>query len=533
MAISFGNIDGSSGTATVTGAVPMPTGMAANQVIISQCTIKTGGVTLAVAGTGWHLIGQVTDGTWTHGTAYHVCTGTSDGGPQWTWDGVSRAYASNTTSYSGVYVAGATPIGATSVFNKGSGTTISAASFNTTAANSWVCVDLQTSTIQTISEPTGFHSPADSVYTGATPAETMAHELIVASGSSAGAISVTITSAAWSIACYELLGGSPTVTESGTIAQTLGQITEAASGWIEEFGTVAQTLGKAVITASGWAEILGPIVQTLGKIAEHVAAFESEMFGTVTQTLGNIKETANGWVEEIGQIVQTLGQITQSVIGDFSLGPQGVIIQTFGRLTQSATAAEMFIASSITQVLGHASQAASGWGEIIGAVAQVLGKITQSVHANSIWAYIVQNLGIVKQNLTGLAAIAGQIVQMLGQMKQSLTGHWQTTIEEIGGIIMMLIHPLTQQAVGWMEPMGTIVQTLQRGAQTLSGWAEAIGHVTQILKPVTQTLSAVELTLLSLYYVSVDQLNAIVAKIERQIRKTWHGPPDDPLPPVI
>ena len=423
MAITFVNFSGAAFVGATSSTTAMPAAIQANDVIVSHFYTQSADIhsSLAVGGTGWHLLGAVYGNGTTYAVAYCVANGSGQGGPQWSWTGAATGGA-NTNAFRGVYTSGATPLGVNFDITTGSGTTGALPSINTTSANGNVYYNLMTFTSQTVPTPSGYS--ADVIYTSTLPDVTEARKTVATPGASGG-ISVSLTSTTWVGALIELLGAAPPTTESGTIAQTLKLVTQSVAGAMWAKGTVAQTLKTITQALNGAEWATGAVTQTLGKISEHVTAFESEMFGTITQTLGNVKETAHGWVEEIGQIVQTLGQ-----------------------------------------------------------------------------------------------------------MKQSLTGHGQLTAEEIGGIIITLIHPLTQQARGWMEPMGTIVQTLQGARQTLGGWAEATGHVTQVLQPITQVLNGVELTLLSLYYVSVDQLNAIVAKIERQIRKTWHGPPDDPLSPV-
>jgi len=110
--------------------------------------------------------------------------------------------------------------------------------------------------------------------------------------------------------------GSPT----GTIAQTLPSLTQAASGKETFTGTAVQTLPSLTQAASGTTTSL--------------------VTGTAAQTLPSLAQAASGKEVFTGTAAQTLPSLTQAAAGTSFENATGTVAQTLPSLAQSATGAE-------------------------------------------------------------------------------------------------------------------------------------------------------------------------------------------------
>lgn len=204
MAVAFSNVNGNAGTATNTGAVPMPTGVTAGDLLISECMLTASDQTLSVSA-GWNIIQQANlgGGNATGGIAYRIATGGSEA-PQWSW-GSSAAFAANVWRFTGAYTAA--PIGAKQINVRAAGTTAGCSAINATAAASYMASWNNTFNNQTIPVPSGYTSQNN--FSSASTSERMSKKDTTNVGDSSGASTVTISSAKSVSHLIELRSAAP------------------------------------------------------------------------------------------------------------------------------------------------------------------------------------------------------------------------------------------------------------------------------------------------------------------------------------
>lgn len=111
-----------------------------------------------------------------------------------------------------------------------------------------------------------------------------------------------------------------------------------AGGGSDVTGSASQTLGGVTQSASGRVRIAGTAAQSLGAVTQS-AAGALRIAGTVSQTLGTVTQTASAALRIAGAASQTLAAVTQAATGELvSTGIGGTTSQTLGGVAQSARA---------------------------------------------------------------------------------------------------------------------------------------------------------------------------------------------------
>lgn len=153
---------------------------------------------------------------------------------------------------------------------------------------------------------------------------------------------------------------------SGTIAQTLPKLAQAATATMHAAGTIAQTLPNPEQSATAAEGFTGTAEQTLPNV-DQVAAATEIFFGTAAQALPNLEQAAAGAESFSGNVAQTLPGVAQAAAG--SEGFTGTAASALPRLAQAATGV-MHAAGTIAQTLARLVQSASGqFGDVVEAVA--------------------------------------------------------------------------------------------------------------------------------------------------------------------
>ncbi len=205
MAVAFQNVNGKAFTnSSTTGAVPMPSGVSAGDLLISECWLTNGELTLAVS--GWTIIlqGVLSGQGQTYGIAYRIATGGAEA-PVWTWDGNNHINGANVWRFTGAY--NAAPIGASALV-QANGTTVGTSALNATAAGSYFASFNSTlGTNQTVPVPSGYTSRNN--FSSAASSERMSSKNTTNVGDSSGASTVTITTSKNTGVLLELRSSAP------------------------------------------------------------------------------------------------------------------------------------------------------------------------------------------------------------------------------------------------------------------------------------------------------------------------------------
>jgi len=143
---------------------------------------------------------------------------------------------------------------------------------------------------------------------------------------------------------------------TGTIAQTLPALTQAAAGQVIVAGTAAQTLPALTQAAAGQIIVAGDAAQTLPALSQ-AAAGQIIVIGDAAQTLPALTQSATGQIIVIGDAAQTLPALTQAAAGQIIVA--GDAAQTLPALTQAA-AGQIIVAGDAAQTLPALTQAAAG-----------------------------------------------------------------------------------------------------------------------------------------------------------------------------
>ena len=141
----------------------------------------------------------------------------------------------------------------------------------------------------------------------------------------------TWSSGAWRTVSFCVKDSSSAPT--GTIAQTLPKLAQAAVAVMHAAGTIAQTLPSADQAAVGTERFTGTVAQVLPSVDQ--AATGAEVFsGTGAQTLPNLEQAATGTEVFTGTVAQVLPRLAQAASGALTVA--GTIAQTLARLVQAA-----------------------------------------------------------------------------------------------------------------------------------------------------------------------------------------------------
>ena len=147
---------------------------------------------------------------------------------------------------------------------------------------------------------------------------------------------------------------------SGTLNQTLGAFTQAATGRLLIQGQASQTIGAFTQVATGRLLIKGQLSQTLGAFTQS-ATGKLLIKGQAAQTVGEFTQASTGTLLLKAQYNQTLGAFTQTSTATLLI--KGQFGQTLGAFTQVATGTQgtpSSINGTADQTLGSFTQAATG-----------------------------------------------------------------------------------------------------------------------------------------------------------------------------
>lgn len=180
-----------------------------------------------------------------------------------------------------------------------------------------------------------------------------------------------------------LRGGNPTTT--GTTVAAHGRIIYPRGAMLRRFnratggasGTAAQTLPSLRQAASGGQTFSGSAAQVLPNI-EQAATAVMHPSGTIAQVLPNMEQAAAGIEQFTGTAAQVLPNIEQAATGSMDEGAAGTTAQTLPNIEQAASGTEGFT-GSIAQALPSLRQAASGVMHAAGTIAQTLAHIVQAL----------------------------------------------------------------------------------------------------------------------------------------------------------
>jgi len=144
----------------------------------------------------------------------------------------------------------------------------------------------------------------------------------------------------WPVPSFKPWAGAAAIT--GTLTQTLGDVSISAAGELDIEATLSQTLGDDTLSATGELDIEGTLAQTLGGVSIS-AAGELDIEGTLAQTLGGVSISAAGELDIAGALTQTLADDALSATGELDIA--GTLTQTLGGVSISA-AGELDIAGT-------------------------------------------------------------------------------------------------------------------------------------------------------------------------------------------
>lgn len=203
----------------------------------------------------------------------------------------------------------------------------------------------------------------------------------------------------WSIVLRKSSGNAV----SGTIAQTLTKLAQAATGAVSPRGAIAQALPRLAQALAGTERFTGTAASGLPRLAQAASA-----------------SVANPVTGSIDQVLPVLAQAASGTAG--AAGVSGTITQILPRAAQALSGTESFTGTS-AQVLPKLAQAASGQERFTGTIAQTLAKIGQAVAgSNGYQAVVAQTLARIAQAASGALAFVGSVVQYLPGLRQELLG---------------------------------------------------------------------------------------------------------------
>jgi hypothetical protein len=181
---------------------------------------------------------------------------------------------------------------------------------------------------------------------------------------------------------------------TGTLNQTLGVLTDTATGTITVTGSAAPSLGSLVDTSAATVKVTGSATPSLGSLVDTSAGTVGDT-AALSQTLGTLTSVASGTVSDAANASITLGSLTSTAIGAISdtaslgvtLGTLGIsatgtttntitgtLAVSMGALTDSSTGA-VSIAGTSAPSLGALADTATGTIAIHSALSQSLGSI--------------------------------------------------------------------------------------------------------------------------------------------------------------
>lgn len=121
---------------------------------------------------------------------------------------------------------------------------------------------------------------------------------------------------------------------TGTISETLSDVTISASGVVPYTGTIIQTLANVTSTASGTLTVLGSISETLDSTTSAISGQVGlTVTGTISETLDNFTSTSSGILTVTGTVVETLGNTTSVTSG--TILTTGTISETLEDFTSA------------------------------------------------------------------------------------------------------------------------------------------------------------------------------------------------------
>lgn len=268
---------------------------------------------------------------------------------------------------------------------------------------------------------------------------------------------------------------------SGTIAQRLGGLTQAASGALTMSGAAAQRVSGLRQASSGLvadpitgsaAQILGGLRQSAtgsetisGAASQRVSGLRQSatgaetLSGSATQRVGGLRQAATGAEAMTGASAQRVGALRQAATGSETIA--GTATQRLGALRQAAVGSET-VSGAAAQRLGALAQAATGAETIAGAAAQRVGGLRQSAVGASltgITGTIAQRVGILVQEADGALTIAGAAAQSLGMLSQDADGTVIAPVDVTGAAAQRL-GALRQVAAGGTSPRQGPIQLL-------------------------------------------------------------------------
>jgi len=161
---------------------------------------------------------------------------------------------------------------------------------------------------------------------------------------------------------------------SGTLSQTLDNVTSSAQGNVDNSGSLSQTLDNITSTASGFLGTDSTLAQTLDAITSS-AQGNVDNAGTLSQTLEDITSTASGTVGTDATLAQTLDAIISAAQGN--VDNAGTVSVTLDDITSTA-AGETGVVATLNQIIDDITSAAHGTVENSGSVNITLDDITST-----------------------------------------------------------------------------------------------------------------------------------------------------------
>lgn len=160
--------------------------------------------------------------------------------------------------------------------------------------------------------------------------------------------------------CHCLAAYAPASTGiTGTLAETMGNVTSAVAGGIYGTGSLAETMDNVTSAASGTvgSGITGSLAETMDAITSAAAGVIS-VIGSLAETMADVTSAITGILTSSGSVAETMDDITSA--GSGAITGTGTLAETMDDITCNATGYNQDITGTVNQAMDDVTSSGNG-----------------------------------------------------------------------------------------------------------------------------------------------------------------------------